>query len=147
MFLSNALKLKAEAALRGATNKNALVEIVGTAMSMCPRKMETELPKHAWYGSIDYEHEGIWLLLFPKFRTRDKQKVAGYLEMLELILGAYADMRLSESLILTTNQNSAARTQSKRWDFHPARWRRSSRSSKALIGWPASAKDQAHVTG
>ena len=39
-------------------------------------------------------------LRIRKLKTRDEQEVAGYLEMLELILGSYADMPLTESLIL-----------------------------------------------
>jgi len=35
-----------------------------------------------------------------KLRTRDEQEVAGYLEMLERVLESFADMKLSESLIL-----------------------------------------------
>ncbi|MFK5980733.1 MAG: hypothetical protein QM488_17810 [Rhizobiaceae bacterium] len=35
-----------------------------------------------------------------KLKTRDEQEVAGYLEMLELVLEVYPDMKLSESLIL-----------------------------------------------
>lgn len=35
-----------------------------------------------------------------KFKTRDEQEVAGYLEMLELVLESYKDMSLSESLVL-----------------------------------------------
>ena len=58
MFLSKALRIQAEAALREATNKNALIEIAGTAMSVCPREMESDFPKHSWYGSIDFEQRG-----------------------------------------------------------------------------------------
>lgn len=35
-----------------------------------------------------------------KFRTRDEQEVAGYLEVLETILASHADMKLNEALIL-----------------------------------------------
>ncbi len=35
-----------------------------------------------------------------KFKSRDEQEVAGYLEMLERVLESFADMALSESLIL-----------------------------------------------
>ncbi|MGH1406663.1 MAG: Fic family protein [Rhodomicrobiaceae bacterium] len=35
-----------------------------------------------------------------KFKTRDEQEVAGYLEMLELVLESHKDMSLSESLVL-----------------------------------------------
>lgn len=44
-------------------------------------------------------------LRIRKFRTRDEQEVAGYLEMLELILGSYADMKLSEALILQLHRD------------------------------------------
>lgn len=44
-------------------------------------------------------------LRIRKFRTRDEQEVAGYLEMLELILGSYADMVLTESLILQLHRD------------------------------------------
>ena len=44
-------------------------------------------------------------LRIRKFRTRDEQEVAGYLEMLELILGSYADMKLSESLVLQLHRD------------------------------------------
>jgi len=44
-------------------------------------------------------------LRIRKFRTRDEQEVAGYLEMLELILSAYADMKLSEALILQLHRD------------------------------------------
>lgn len=40
-----------------------------------------------------------------KFRTRDEQEVAGYLEMLELILGAHPNMKLSESFILQLHRD------------------------------------------
>jgi Fic family protein len=35
-----------------------------------------------------------------KFKTRDEQEVAGYLEMLELVLASYADMPVSGAFIL-----------------------------------------------
>ena len=38
-------------------------------------------------------------------KTRDEQEVAGYLEMLELILASYADMPLSEALILQLHRD------------------------------------------
>jgi Fic family protein len=44
-------------------------------------------------------------LRIKRFRTRDEQEVAGYLEMLELILGSHADMPLSESLILQLHRD------------------------------------------
>lgn len=40
-----------------------------------------------------------------KFKTRDEQEVAGYLEMLERVLSSYADMPLSESLILQLHRD------------------------------------------
>lgn len=40
-----------------------------------------------------------------KFKTRDEQEVAGYLEMLERVLESYADMLLSESLILQLHRD------------------------------------------
>lgn len=40
-----------------------------------------------------------------KFKTRDEQEVAGYLEMLERVLESYADMPLSESLILQLHRD------------------------------------------
>lgn len=39
-------------------------------------------------------------LRIKKFATRDEQEVAGYLEVLELVLDSYSDMRLGEPLIL-----------------------------------------------
>ncbi len=39
-------------------------------------------------------------LRIKKFRTRDEQEVAGYLEMLELVFGHYADIPVKESTIL-----------------------------------------------
>ena len=44
-------------------------------------------------------------LRIKRFRTRDEQEVAGYLETLELILGSYTDMPLSESLILQLHRD------------------------------------------
>lgn len=40
-----------------------------------------------------------------KFKTRDEQEVAGYLETLELVLDNYADMRLREALILQLHRD------------------------------------------
>ena len=40
-----------------------------------------------------------------KFKTRDEQEVAGYLEMLELVLTSYADMPLTEALILQLHRD------------------------------------------
>ena len=40
-----------------------------------------------------------------KFRTRDEQEVAGYLEMLELVLASYADMPVTEALILQLHRD------------------------------------------
>lgn len=40
-----------------------------------------------------------------KFKTRDEQEVAGYLEMLERVLDSYAAMPLSESLILQLHRD------------------------------------------
>lgn len=39
-------------------------------------------------------------LCIRTFKTRDEQEVAGYLEMLALILNVHGDMRLTEALIL-----------------------------------------------
>jgi Fic family protein len=44
-------------------------------------------------------------LRIRKFRTRDEQEVAGYLEMLELILASHEDMKLSEALILQLHRD------------------------------------------
>lgn len=44
-------------------------------------------------------------LRIRKFKTRDEQEVAGYLEMLERVLASYADMPLSESLILQLHRD------------------------------------------
>ena len=44
-------------------------------------------------------------LRIRRFKTRDEQEVAGYLEMLERVLDAYADMPLSESLILQLHRD------------------------------------------
>lgn len=41
-----------------------------------------------------------------KFKTRDEQEVAGYLQMLELVLDSYGDMPLSESLILQLHKDT-----------------------------------------
>jgi len=40
-----------------------------------------------------------------KFRTRDEQEVAGYLEMLERVFESHQDMRLSESLVLQLHRD------------------------------------------
>jgi len=40
-----------------------------------------------------------------KFKTRDEQEVAGYLKMLELVLASYADMPLTEALILQLHRD------------------------------------------
>jgi Fic family protein len=40
-----------------------------------------------------------------KFKTRDEQEVAGYLEMLERVLESHVDMPLSESLILQLHRD------------------------------------------
>ncbi len=40
-----------------------------------------------------------------KFKTRDEQEVAGYLEMLELVLTSYADMPVTEALILQLHRD------------------------------------------
>lgn len=54
----------------------------------------------------DAEVEALYRnLRIRKFRTRHEQEVAGYLEMLELILGAHADMKLSEALILQLHRD------------------------------------------
>lgn len=54
----------------------------------------------------DEEVEALYRnLRIRKFRTRDEQEVAGYLEMLELILASYKDMRLSEALILQLHRD------------------------------------------
>jgi Fic family protein len=44
-------------------------------------------------------------LRIRKFKTRDEQEVAGYLEMLELILDSHSDMRLTETLILQLHRD------------------------------------------
>lgn len=49
----------------------------------------------------DEEVEALYRnLRVRKFRTRDEQEVAGYLETLEMILGSHSDMKLNEALIL-----------------------------------------------
>jgi Fic family protein len=54
----------------------------------------------------DEEVEALYRnLRIRKFRTRDEQEVAGYLEMLELILRLYSDMKLSEALILQLHRD------------------------------------------
>jgi Fic family protein len=44
-------------------------------------------------------------LRIRKFKTRDEQEVAGYIEVLEVILDSYDDMTLNESLILQLHQD------------------------------------------
>lgn len=44
-------------------------------------------------------------LRIRKFKTRDEQEVAGYLEMLELVLNSHADMPLTETLILQLHRD------------------------------------------
>ena len=44
-------------------------------------------------------------LRIRRFKTRDEQEVAGYLEMLERVLDSYSDMPLSESLILQLHRD------------------------------------------
>ena len=54
----------------------------------------------------DEEVEALYKnLRIRKFRTRDEQEVAGYLEMLELILSSYSDMKMSEALILQLHRD------------------------------------------
>ena len=54
----------------------------------------------------DEEVEALYRnLRIRKFKTRDEQEVAGYLEMLELILESHADMPLSEALILQIHRD------------------------------------------
>jgi len=44
-------------------------------------------------------------LRIKKFKTRDEQEVAGYLEMLELILESHENMKISEALILQLHRD------------------------------------------
>ncbi len=44
-------------------------------------------------------------LRIRKFKTRDEQEVAGYLEILELILDIHADMKVSEAFILQLHRD------------------------------------------
>lgn len=44
-------------------------------------------------------------LRIRKFRTRDEQEVAGYLDRLELILESFADMKLSDAFILQLHRD------------------------------------------
>lgn len=44
-------------------------------------------------------------LRIRKFKTRDEQEVAGYLEMLELVFGSYKDISLKESTILQLHRD------------------------------------------
>ncbi len=54
----------------------------------------------------DEEVEALYRnLRIRKFRTRDEQEVAGYLKVLELILGSYADMKINEALILQLHRD------------------------------------------
>ncbi len=54
----------------------------------------------------DAEVEALYRnLRIRKFRSRDEQEVAGYLEMLELILSSFADMKLSEAFILQLHRD------------------------------------------
>ncbi|MDA1326472.1 MAG: Fic family protein, partial [Proteobacteria bacterium] len=54
----------------------------------------------------DKEVEALYRnLRIRKFKTRDEQEVAGYLEMLECILESYADMPLTEALILQLHRD------------------------------------------
>lgn len=54
----------------------------------------------------DEEVEALYRnLRIRRFKTRDEQEVAGYLEMLERILESYAEMPLSESLILQLHRD------------------------------------------
>ncbi len=54
----------------------------------------------------DEEVEALYRnLRIRRFKTRDEQEVAGYLEMLEQVLEAYAAMPLSESLILQLHRD------------------------------------------
>src|SRR5476651_954965 len=49
----------------------------------------------------DVEVEALYKKLrIKKFKTRDEQEVAGYLEMLELVLGSHAEIPVRESSIL-----------------------------------------------
>lgn len=57
----------------------------------------------------DDEVEALYRNLhIQKFKTRDEQEVAGYLEMLERILEHYQDMTLTESLILQLHRDMLA---------------------------------------
>jgi Fic family protein len=54
----------------------------------------------------DEEVEALYRnLRIRKFKTRDEQEVAGYLEMLELILDSHGDMRLTEAFILQLHRD------------------------------------------
>lgn len=54
----------------------------------------------------DEEVEALYRnLRIKKFKTRDEQEVAGYLEMLELILESHADMAVTEALILQLHRD------------------------------------------
>lgn len=57
----------------------------------------------------DKEVEGLYKQLrIKKFRTRDEQEVAGYLEVLELILDNYNEIHISESTILQLHASMLA---------------------------------------
>jgi Fic family protein len=76
-------------------------------------------------------------LRIRKFRTRDEQEVAGYLEMLELILGSYSEMKLSESLILQLHRDMLKYSdkderQRGQYKFGPNRVEASDRSGNVL---------------
>lgn len=54
----------------------------------------------------DMEVEALYRnLRIRKFKTRDEQEVAGYLEMLELILESWPDIKLSEAFILQLHRD------------------------------------------
>lgn len=57
----------------------------------------------------DHQVEALYRnLRIQKFKTRDEQEVAGYLEMLECVLEHYQDMPLTESLILQLHRDMLA---------------------------------------
>ena len=54
----------------------------------------------------DSEVEALYKnLRIKKFRTRDEQEVAGYIEMLELVFGSYRDIPVKESSILQLHRD------------------------------------------
>jgi Fic family protein len=76
-------------------------------------------------------------LHITKLRTRDEQEVAGYLEMLELILESHADMALSEALILQLHRDMLRYSekdegQRGRYKFGPNRVEAKDRSGKVV---------------